>query len=209
MAISINHTTYVISIPKADTAYVSTSSATGYEVRSYDEYALMRELSDYLDSEAGISLPVAFSHNTSVTISGVTYARTLSFLAPYSITFESGAYQVKLVGGTNNNILDVLNPNNVSVIPANSAGLQTVATSGGGGSSSPSAATIAATVWAHALEGMTAEQMMRIMLAALAGKRQGLGTSTEIHYGQDGTTPRITFSADAEGNGTPILNGAQ
>ena len=205
--ISINHETKVISIPKADTLYVSTS-VTGYEIRSYDEYALMRELADYLDSEAGATLPAAFSHNTNVLISGVSYARTLTFLAPYSVTFENGAYQVKLVGGTNNNLLDVLNPNNVSVIPANSAGLQSVNTAGGGGSSSPSAATIAETVWAHALEGFTAEQMMRIMLAALAGKREGLGTTTEAYMAVDGVTPRITLTADTNGNGTPILDGA-
>ena len=130
MAITINHLTKVISIPKSDTVFVETNATTGYEIRSYDEYDLMRELADYLDSEAGVALPNAFAHATQVTISGIIYARTLSFLAPYTITFESGAYQVKLVGGTNNNMLDVLNPNNVSVIPANSAGLQTVNTGG-------------------------------------------------------------------------------
>lgn len=133
--ISLDHATYTITIPKADTVFLGTNAATGYEVRSYDEYALMRELADYLDSENGVGLPNAFSHNTSVTISGVVYARTLSFLAPFSITFENGTYQVKLVGGTNNNMLDVLNPNNVSVIPANTAGLQVVSSGGGGGSS--------------------------------------------------------------------------
>ena len=62
-------------------------------------------------------------------------------------------------------------------------------------------------VWSKSLESLTAEEMMRIMLAALAGKRQGLGTATETYLAQDGTTPRITLTADAEGNGTPTLNG--
>lgn len=131
MAISIDHATYVITIPKADTTFVETNATTGYEIRSYDEYALMRELADYLDSEAGVALPNAFTHATQVTISGIVYARSLLFLPPYTITFESDDYQVKLVGGTNNNMLDVLNPNNVSVIPANSAGLQTVVSGSG------------------------------------------------------------------------------
>lgn len=131
MSMSINHATKVIAIPKADTTFVETNATTGYEIRSYDEYALMRELADYLDSEAGIALPNAFTHATEVTISGVIYARAISFLAPYTITFESDTYQVKLVGGSNNNMLDVLNPNNVSVIPANSAGLQTVVSGSG------------------------------------------------------------------------------
>ena len=135
--ISINHASFVITIPKSDTVFVETNATTGYEVRSYDEYALMRELANYLDSEAGATLPQAFSHNTSVTISGVVYARALLILAPYTVTFENlGSYQVKLVGGTNNNLLDVLNPNSVSVIPANSAGLQEVNIAGGGGGGS-------------------------------------------------------------------------
>jgi hypothetical protein len=146
--ISIDHTSYVITIPKADTSLVGTNALTGYEIREYDEYALMREVADYLDSENGIGLPNAFSHNTQVTISGVAYARTLSFLAPYTVTFESDPYQVKLVGGTNNNLLDVLNPNGVSVIPANSAGLQTVNTAGGSGAT-------AAEVWAYGTRSLT------------------------------------------------------
>jgi hypothetical protein len=121
--ISVDHGSFVISIPKADTIFVETNALTGYEVRSYDEYALMRELASYLDSEAGATLPVAFSHNTSVTISGVVYARALLILAPYTVVFEAGTYQVKLVGGTNNNLLDVLNPNGVSVIPGQLGGL--------------------------------------------------------------------------------------
>lgn len=131
MAISINHATLVISIPKSDTTLVSTNPTTGYEVRSYDEYSLMRELSNYMDSDGGVSLPFPYTHATAVTISGVVYARSLTFNLPYTITFENGSYQVKLVGGMNNNMLDVLNPNSVSVIPANSAGLQRV-TSGSG-----------------------------------------------------------------------------
>lgn len=68
----------------------------------------------------------------------------------------------------------------------------------------------AAAVWQSALEGtLTAEQMQRIMLAALAGKRSGLGTTTEEYMGQDGITPRVTFTpSDASGNGTTVVDGA-
>lgn len=70
-------------------------------------------------------------------------------------------------------------------------------------------AAIASAVWAELLEGgLTAAQMQRINLAALAGKRQGLGTATEEYLGQDGTTPRITFTpTDANGNGTTVVDG--
>lgn len=74
----------------------------------------------------------------------------------------------------------------------------------------PTAAQIAAAVWAEVLEGtLTAAQMQRIKLAALAGKRQGLGTATEEYLGLDGVTPRVTFTpVDVNGNGTTVVDGA-
>lgn len=70
-------------------------------------------------------------------------------------------------------------------------------------------ATTAAAIWAKVLEGaLSAEAVQRIMLAALGGKRAGLGTATEQYYAQNGTTPRITLTPDASGNGTPTLDGA-
>ena len=203
MAISIDHATYVITIPKADTTFVETNATTGYEIRSYDEYALMRELADYLDSEAGVALPNAFTHATQVTISGIVYARSLLFLAPYTITFENDDYQVQLLGGTNNNMLDVLNPNNVSVIPANSAGLQTVVS--GSGVTAGDKTDIIDGVWSKALETLTAEEMMRVMLAALAGKVNGAGTGTENFRDQADTKNRITSTVDGSGNRSNVV----
>lgn len=77
-------------------------------------------------------------------------------------------------------------------------------------SATPTADEIAAAVWSYILEGaLTAEQMQRIMLAALAGKRSGLGTATEQYMGLDGTTPRVTFTpSDAAGNGTTVVDGS-
>lgn len=71
----------------------------------------------------------------------------------------------------------------------------------------PMPLTMSQAVWGHALEGLTAEEMLRVMLAALAGKRAGLGTATEQYMAQDGVTPRITLTPDASGNGTPVING--
>lgn len=214
--ISIDHASFVISIPKSDTVFVETNALTGYEVRSYDEYALMRELANYLDSEAGATLPQAFTHNTSVTISGVVYARALVILAPYTVTFEAGAYQVKLVGGTNNNLLDVLNPNNVSVIPANSAGLQTVNTAGGGSATAaeiwsygtrtlttafpdvPTAEENAAAAIAALIEGgLTLRDVLRIVLSVTAGDATGLEGASMTFKSIDGTKNRVeaTYAA--------------
>ena len=128
---SINHLTFVITIPKSDTVFVETNAETGYEIRTYDEYAFMREVGAYLDTEDGIVLDDVFAHFTTQILSGVEYARLFKVVPPYTITVEDGAYQVKLGGGTNTNFIDVLNPNNVSVIPDNSAGKQVI-TSGSG-----------------------------------------------------------------------------
>lgn len=76
-------------------------------------------------------------------------------------------------------------------------------------SATPTADEIAAAVWSYILEGaLTAEQMQRVMLAALAGKRSGLGTAVENYMGQDGITPRVIFTpSDANGNGTTVVDG--
>lgn len=64
-------------------------------------------------------------------------------------------------------------------------------------------------IWAVVMDGsLTASEMMRIMFAALAGKREGIGTATERYYGQDGVTPRITLTPDQYGNGTPVVDGS-
>jgi len=66
-------------------------------------------------------------------------------------------------------------------------------------------AEIAEVVWARALDGLTAEQIMKVTLAALAGKRSGIGTATETYFGNDGITPVITLTPDQYGNGQPVV----
>ena len=125
MAISIDPATKVITIPKADLTLVSGTLYT------LDTDAFRLELKDWEDSELGIVHPDTHSHNTEVTIAGVTYARFIEIINGYSVTFENGTYSVKLTG-SNNNIWDVensiLNQNTVQVIPTNSAGLISVNT---------------------------------------------------------------------------------
>lgn len=68
----------------------------------------------------------------------------------------------------------------------------------------------AANPWTEVIEsGLTAAEIMRIITAALAGKRAGLGTATEQYMGRDGTTPRVTFTpTDADGNGDTTVDGS-
>lgn len=128
MAVSIDPATKVITVPQADLTLVSGTLYT------YDTDAFRLELKDWEDSELGMPHPDTHSHNTEVTIAGVTYARFIEIINGYSVTFENGSYSVKLEG-SNNNIWDIqngiLNQNTVQVIPTNSAGLITV-TSGSG-----------------------------------------------------------------------------
>lgn len=138
MALSINWSTRVITVPQADLSIVS---AGLYEL---DVDAFRLALKDIEDSEEGMAFPPTHRHNTEVTLSGVTYARTFEIINGYTVTFQSVGtpYTVRCVGA-NHNIGDVKNVNDVSLIIGNSAGLITVAT---GGSSGPSAGDIAAAV---------------------------------------------------------------
>jgi hypothetical protein len=131
MAFSINLTDpndITITVPKTDLTLVS---GTLYE---HDTETFRQELIDWEDSEIGMSFPRTHTHNTTVTIVGLTLARVIELIAPYSIEFEDGPYSVKLVG-SNNNLFDVeggiLKQNQVQIISNNSAGLQVVATSSG------------------------------------------------------------------------------
>ena len=147
MALSINWSTRVITIPQADLDVVA---AGLYEL---DVNAFRLALKDIEDSEEGASFPDTHRHNTAVTLSGVTYARTFEIINGYTVTFEylGTPYSVRCVGA-NHNLADVKNVNPVSLIVGNSAGLITVATGGGGG---PTAAEIAAAVWAAANRALT------------------------------------------------------
>ena len=200
MAITINWGTKIVSVPKADTTLVQASP----EIRSLDIDVFRLRLKDLEDDEAGMSNLNTHNHNTTVTVAGVTLARVVEIINSYTVTFEDGQYAVNLVGA-NSNISDVTNVNQVSIRSANSAGLIV----SGSGVTAQDKLDIASQVWSKVIETLSAEEMMRVMLAAMAGKRAGLGTATEQYMGRDGVTPRITLApTDAAGNGTPTINGA-
>jgi len=121
MSLSVNWKTKVITVPQS---YLTPLGGVYYEL-NVDDFRL--DLKNIEDSEEGMPHPDTHRHNTEVTIGGITLARTLEVINGYTVTFEDGSYAVTLMGA-NNNILDVLNFNNVSVSSTNSAGLITVAT---------------------------------------------------------------------------------
>jgi hypothetical protein len=149
MAISINWNTYVISIPKADLSLVG---GTLYELDT-DLFRLILKGLEVTDN--GIVELRTHLHNTEVTIAGVTYARALSLINGYSITFEDGQYSVRLVG-SNNDFFDIengkLNQNQVQVIPTNSAGLIVNTVISGSGVTEQDKLDIADRVWDESIE---------------------------------------------------------
>jgi hypothetical protein len=87
-----------------------------------DTNAFRMALKDAEDSEWGMCFPDTHRHNTTVLLGGIEYARIIEMINGYTVTFEDGNYTVSLIG-SNNNILDVTNLNNVAVRSNNSAGL--------------------------------------------------------------------------------------
>jgi hypothetical protein len=115
MAISIDWLTKVIFVPQS---FLTPLSGNLYEL---DTNTFRLALKDIEDGE-GIPFLDTHRHNTVVNLGGIGYARTIEIINGYTITFEDGQYAVNLVG-SNNNIADVTNVNQVSIRPNNSAGL--------------------------------------------------------------------------------------
>ena len=145
MAISINWATKVINIPQADL----TDLGGGIYELNVNTFRL--NLRDIEDDENGIPFQYTHNHNTQVTLGGLTLARVVEIIAPYTITFEDGQYAVNLVGA-NNNIADKTNVNQVSVRSSNSAGMVTV----------------------NSGSGLTAEQHAQLMKTLTVAKFLGL-----------------------------------
>ena len=137
--ITIDWGTKVIHVPKVDTTLVQ---SVPFEIRDLDINTFRLALKALEDDPDGMSFPTTHNHNTTVTLSGVTYARVVEIINGYTITFEDGQYAVNLVGA-NSNIADVVNVNQVSVRSSNSAGL--IVTTGDGVSPTD----VANAVWNH------------------------------------------------------------
>jgi hypothetical protein len=119
MAISIDWSTKVISVPRSDLTLVQDTPSYIYNM-SLNWFRT--QLKDQEDNEDGILYPITHTHNTEVTLSGLTYARMIQIINGYTVTFEDGQYAVNLTGA-NSNVADVTNVNQVSVRPQNSAGM--------------------------------------------------------------------------------------
>jgi hypothetical protein len=109
----------IINVEKADLLQLQTIP---YEIFQLDIPTFKAILGDFMSSDQGMIYSSIFNHNPAITIGGVTLAKVVEILDPYTITFEDGQYAVNLVGA-NSNIGDRVNLNQVSIRSANSAGL--------------------------------------------------------------------------------------
>lgn len=129
MAISVNWSTKIITVPQADLTLVS---GTLYEL---DTDAFRLALKALEDDEIGIVFPDTHRHTTEIAVAGVTYARFVEIINGYQVMFEDlghPGYTIRMAG-SNNNIFEagVIILNHNSVIGQNSAGLIVVTTGSG------------------------------------------------------------------------------
>ena len=120
MAFAIDWSTGVVTVPQSDLSFVS---GTLY---AQDTRAFWEEIKALEASEVGMPFIDIQQHASETTIAGITYAQSIEIINGYTVTFQDAQYATRL-DGSNNNIFDegVINRNQVSVIPTNSAGLIT------------------------------------------------------------------------------------
>lgn len=121
MTITIEWATGIISVLKVDMELVQSVPTVIYKL---DLNVFRLALKDLEDDPAGMGFQKTHDHNTTITIGGVTLARVINILPPYTVTFEDDQYAVNLINA-NSNVADRTNVNQVSVRSANSAGLIT------------------------------------------------------------------------------------
>jgi len=191
--ISIDWGTRVISVPKTDL------TPLGGVLYGLDVDTFRLALKDLEDSDDGMAFPDTHRHNTSITLSGVTYTRFVEIINGYTVEFEDGQYTV-VCSGANHNLADVKVPNQVSLIVGNAAGLITV--SSGSGLSVPEHDKLMALPELNDIEGSD-------VLTRILGLNQENFRLKDQVYDGDGNltsaTVRIYASAADAGNDvTPI-----
>lgn len=197
MATTVDWITGVITVPRADMTIIQASP----EVRELDTAAWFDELKNLEASAEGMPWPDTQRHNLSYTISGITYAESLEIIAPYTVTFEDGQYAVSLKG-TNNNIIDVANTNQVRILANNSAGLIDVPIT------QADKDAIVTQVFAEVMEGTeTFAEAIRLIRAEAAGTIVRTGTLHQIRDAND-TKDRITATADDSGRTVTATDGS-
>lgn len=126
MAITVDWTTKIVSIPQADLTFIS---GTLYEA---DTNVIRLALKAIEASPEGMPFDDIHLHNTEVTVAGITFFRTIEIINGYQLEFTPDSQWTARLAGSNNNFFDVENgilvQNQVQLISTNSAGGQIVET---------------------------------------------------------------------------------
>ncbi|MCK4501297.1 hypothetical protein KAU11_12425, partial [Candidatus Babeliales bacterium] len=99
MAISIDWSTSVINVNKADMVLIQSVPSVIYRL-DLDVFRLT--LKDLEDTSDGMSWLRTHTHNTSVSVGGAVLARVIQIINGYTVTFEDGQYRVETVGANSN-----------------------------------------------------------------------------------------------------------
>jgi hypothetical protein len=124
MAITVDHVTRIISIPRADLSLIQSSPT---EIRQLNLQTFHEILRNIEDGVVGVVFDDTHNYAAPVEVGGVILAAVIEIINDHTVTFEDGQYAVNLVG-SNSNVGDRVNVNQVSVRSANSAGLQNLDT---------------------------------------------------------------------------------
>ena len=117
--VSIDWDSKVIFVPILFLELVQTTPTLIYRL---DTNLFRLALKELEASAIGMAFVDTHQHNPPVSVGGVELARVIQIINDFTVTFEDGQYAVNLFG-SNNNIGDVVNVNQVSVRSSNSAGL--------------------------------------------------------------------------------------
>lgn len=179
MAVTIDWATKVILVPTDFMSLIIPAGPGVEALYELDVNALRLALKDIEDSE-GMPYPDTHSHNTQLTLSGTTYARSVEIINGYKVEFDDSIidhYTVRCVGA-NHNIGDVKVRNTTSLIIGNSAGLITVAS--GSGLSVQQAAMLDEIWKLHGLDATAPLVVTATTRDAGAGVSQTIGESAGV-----------------------------
>jgi len=162
-------------------------------------------------SEVGIAFIDPILHNTTVTVAGTTFARTIEIINGYSVQFTPDAQYTVRLAGSNNNIFDVesgiLVQNQVQIISQNSAGLIQISSGSGLSAGQDTKLTEIHTELKSIEGGKDHSWFMRIFLSALAGLSSGHDADTPKYRDQANSKDRIDASTTSDGRTSVTLDG--
>lgn len=185
MSYSVNWITKVISVPTTDLILVS---GNRYSLSMTDFLIEVRRLEWQFDQ--GMWAPDILIHtNTRFDFAGADYAPFDDLQNGYTVEFTGVATRVDLLG-SNNDLIDVLIANGVSVVPSNSAGLVIGPATGVG---TPQEV-------ADAVHG-SAEGLLNILASKIQMGRQEIAVATSIltiYDPLDDVTVLITYQLTDE-----------